>query len=96
MLKHLPIDISFVDEKDEVAYYSATEERLFPRSPGVIGRKVQNCHPPKSMAWWRRFWTSSGRQQGYGRLLDPDAGKVHPDPLLRGARRRGQYRGALK
>jgi DUF438 domain-containing protein len=38
-----------VNEKDEVLYYSALKERLFPRSPGVIGRKVQNCHPPKSM-----------------------------------------------
>ena len=50
MLTHLPIDISFVNENDEVAYYSATPERIFPRSPGVIGRKVQNCHPPRSMA----------------------------------------------
>jgi len=49
MLKHLPLDISFVNENDEVLYYSALKERLFPRSPGVIGRKVQNCHPPKSM-----------------------------------------------
>lgn len=49
LLKHLPVDISFVDENDEVAYYSATEERIFPRSPAVIGRKVQNCHPPKSV-----------------------------------------------
>jgi DUF438 domain-containing protein len=49
MLKHLPIDISFVNQQDEVLYYSALKERLFPRSPGVIGRKVQNCHPPKSM-----------------------------------------------
>ena len=50
MLKHLPVDISFVDENDEVRYYSATKDRIFPRSPGVIGRKVQNCHPPKSFA----------------------------------------------
>ena len=49
MLTHLPVDISFVNEHDEVAYYSASPERIFPRSPGVIGRKVQNCHPPKSM-----------------------------------------------
>jgi len=49
LLTHLPIDISFVNENDEVVYYSATPERLFPRSPGVIGRKVQNCHPPKSV-----------------------------------------------
>jgi DUF438 domain-containing protein len=49
MLTHLPVDISFVNEQDEVVYYSASPERIFPRSPGVIGRKVQNCHPPKSM-----------------------------------------------
>jgi DUF438 domain-containing protein len=48
LLTHLPVDLSFVDESDELAYYSATKERIFPRSPGVIGRKVQKCHPPKS------------------------------------------------
>jgi len=49
IMTHLPVDISFVNENDEVAYYSASPERIFPRSPGVIGRKVQNCHPPKSV-----------------------------------------------
>lgn len=49
VMTHLPVDISFVNENDEVAYYSASPERIFPRSPGVIGRKVQNCHPPKSV-----------------------------------------------
>ncbi len=48
ILKHLPLDLSFVNEDDEVVYYSRGKERIFPRSPGVIGRKVQNCHPPKS------------------------------------------------
>jgi len=48
LLTHLPVDISFVNENDELVYYSATKERIFPRSPGVIGRKVQKCHPPKS------------------------------------------------
>jgi DUF438 domain-containing protein len=31
-----------------VRFYSEGPERIFPRSPAVIGRKVQNCHPPKS------------------------------------------------
>ena len=48
MLKVLPIDISYVDENDRVLYYSQGKERMFPRSPGIIGRTVQNCHPPKS------------------------------------------------
>jgi DUF438 domain-containing protein len=49
MLKHLPLDISFVNAEDEVMYYSDTKERFFPRSPAVIKRKVQHCHPPKSV-----------------------------------------------
>ena len=49
MLKTLPVDITFVDDKDEVAYYSDTEDRIFPRSKGIIGRKVQKCHPPDSV-----------------------------------------------
>jgi len=49
MLKHLPLDLTFVNANDEVAYYSAGKERIFPRSPGIIGRKVQKCHPPKSI-----------------------------------------------
>lgn len=49
MLKNLPVDITFVDENDKVCYYSDTKERLFPRSPAIIGREVQNCHPHKSV-----------------------------------------------
>ena len=48
MLRALPVDVTFVDENDEVRYYSEGE-RVFPRSPAVIGRKVQNCHPPTSV-----------------------------------------------
>jgi len=49
MLKHLPVDITFVNENDAVRYFSAGKERIFPRSPGIIGRNVQKCHPPKSL-----------------------------------------------
>jgi hypothetical protein len=49
MLTALPVDITFVDENDEVRFFSQTRERIFPRSPAIIGRKVQNCHPPQSV-----------------------------------------------
>ncbi|MHB8860082.1 MAG: DUF438 domain-containing protein [Thermoleophilia bacterium] len=49
ILTHLPVEISFVDENDEVRYYSQVRHKIFPRSPGVIGRRVQNCHPPASL-----------------------------------------------
>lgn len=51
MLGTLPVDITFVDENDIVRYFSqGRQERIFPRSPAIIGRQVQNCHPPKSLA----------------------------------------------
>ena len=49
MLKNLPVDITFVDENDTVRYYSETPGRIFKRTPAIIGRKVQNCHPPASV-----------------------------------------------
>ncbi|MFZ2054712.1 MAG: DUF438 domain-containing protein [Candidatus Aminicenantales bacterium] len=49
LLKNLPVDVTYVDETDTVRYYSAGAERIFPRSPAVVGRKVQNCHPPDSV-----------------------------------------------
>ena len=48
VLGALPIDFQYVDEHDRVRFYSEGH-RIFPRSPGVIGRKVQNCHPPQSV-----------------------------------------------
>ncbi|MHB1324034.1 MAG: DUF438 domain-containing protein [Coriobacteriia bacterium] len=48
LLGVLPFDLSFADENDRVRFYSEGE-RVFPRSPEVIGRAVQNCHPPKSV-----------------------------------------------
>lgn len=47
--QHLPVDLSFVDENELVQFYSDTTHRVFPRSRGVIGRMVKNCHPPKSV-----------------------------------------------
>ncbi len=49
LLNSLPVDITFVDKNDEVRYFSNTPERIFVRTRAVIGRKVQNCHPEKSV-----------------------------------------------
>jgi uncharacterized protein len=46
---HLPVDITFVDENDTVRFFSKTKDRIFERPPAIIGRKVQNCHPPQSV-----------------------------------------------
>ncbi|MFO7981744.1 MAG: PAS domain-containing protein [Candidatus Aminicenantes bacterium] len=49
LLKNLPVDITFVDENDKVCFYSASKDRIFARSPAIIGKSVQNCHPQKSV-----------------------------------------------
>ncbi len=45
----LPLDVTYVDENDTVRYYSKHDERIFRRTPAVIGRQVQNCHPKDSL-----------------------------------------------
>ena len=45
----LPVDLTFVDEADTVRYYSRGDQRISRRTPAVIGRKVQDCHPQKSV-----------------------------------------------
>lgn len=49
LFRHLPVDLSYVDENELVAFYSDTPHRIFPRSANVIGREVRNCHPAKSV-----------------------------------------------
>jgi DUF438 domain-containing protein len=49
LLTHLPVDITYVDAEDRVRFFSCGSERVFPRSPAIIGRKVQKCHPPASV-----------------------------------------------
>ena len=49
IFKHLPLDITYVDENDKVIFYNNGDDRIFPRSPGIIGREVKFCHPPKSV-----------------------------------------------
>jgi hypothetical protein len=48
VFNHLPVDITFVDENDRVRYFSNPKDRIFPRTSGIIGRTVMDCHPHES------------------------------------------------
>jgi hypothetical protein len=48
VLSTLPLDLTFVDAEDRVAFFSEGPDRIFARSKAIIGRKVQHCHPPRS------------------------------------------------
>jgi DUF438 domain-containing protein len=45
----LPVDLTFVDADDRVRFFSEGPDRIFSRSRAIIGRKVQHCHPPRSV-----------------------------------------------
>ncbi len=46
---HLPVDVTFVDEGNDVQFYSGGKNRIFERTPDIIGRNVLNCHHPDSV-----------------------------------------------
>ena len=45
----LPVDLTFVDADDRVRFFSEGPDRVFARSRAIVGRKVQHCHPPRSV-----------------------------------------------
>lgn len=49
MLNTLPLDITFVGKDGTVKYFTQGKERIFARTKTVLGREVQNCHPPASV-----------------------------------------------
>lgn len=46
---HLPVDVTFVDAANDVRFYSGGKNRVFERTPDIIGRNVLNCHHPDSV-----------------------------------------------
>ncbi len=49
VLDTLPVDITFIDRDDKVRFFNRFEDRIFKRPISVIGRRVQDCHPKKSL-----------------------------------------------
>jgi DUF438 domain-containing protein len=102
LLNHLPVEISYVDNEDRVRFFSQTEERIFPRSPAVIGRQVQKCHPPASLHRVQRilddfragrrdeaeFWIQAGPAGVSGRFVHIRYFAVRDE--------RGDYQGTLE
>jgi DUF438 domain-containing protein len=50
IMETLPFELTFVDAEDTVAYFNRLDKtKIFPRTRSVIGRKVDKCHPEKSV-----------------------------------------------
>lgn len=79
MFSTLPVDITYVDANDRVAFYSEGPDRVFARSRAIVGRKVQHCHPPKSVDTVNRILDDfrAGRQSVAEFWLEFHARFVH-------------------
>jgi PAS domain S-box-containing protein len=75
----LPVDMTFVDANDTVRYFSKAKDRLFPRTKAIIGRKVQQCHPPKSVHIVNRVIDDlkAGRRSSADFWLDMQGKKIY-------------------
>ena len=49
LMNTLPLDLTFVDHEGHVKYFTQGEERIFDRPATIIGRHVNQCHPPSSV-----------------------------------------------
>ncbi|MGA1842584.1 MAG: PAS domain-containing protein [bacterium] len=45
----LPFELTLIDDNDKVLYFNREGKRIFPRPQSIIGKKVQDCHPPKTL-----------------------------------------------
>ncbi len=67
LLNTLPVDLTYVDSEDRVKYFSDSKDRVFRRTRSVIGRNVENCHPPQSVEVVQKIITSfkEGKKDRY-------------------------------
>jgi len=72
LLTHLPVDVTYVDEHDEVRFYSATRNAYLTASrPSSVARYKQ-CHPPTSLHRVQRILDDFATGGATRRILDPE------------------------
>ena len=93
----LPVDITFVDANDTVRYFSKAKERIFPRTRAIIGRKVQQCHPLKSVHIVNRVIDDlrKGRRASTDFWIDKEGKKIYIR-YLAVRNEKGEYLGCLE
>ena len=95
LLDGLPVDVTFVDSQDTVRYFNRLGKRIFPRTAAVIGRKVQQCHPQKSLAKVEEILRDfrSGKRDSAEFWISLQGRMVH---IRYFALRKGSYLGCLE
>ena len=93
----LPVEVSFVDETDTVRYYNKGDQRIFKRTPAVIGSKVQDCHPPQSLPKMEQVISDlkSGKRDVAESWIDLQGRKIYIG-YLAVRNKAGKYLGVLE
>jgi len=75
----LPVDLTFVDKDNKVRYFNKGDDRIFTRTRAVIGREVQNCHPPQSIDVVEKILTAfrEGEKDSYSFWLELGGRFIH-------------------
>jgi PAS domain S-box-containing protein len=97
ILDALPVDVTFIDSEDAVRYFNKPPRgRIFPRSDAVIGRKVQQCHPEKSIHIVNKILSDfrSGARDSAEFWIDVKGRKIHIRYFP--VRQAGRYLGCLE
>ena len=45
LLNSIPLDLTYVGVENTIKYYNRSTSGIFDRSPEILGRTVQKCHP---------------------------------------------------
>ncbi len=96
VLDALPFEFSYVDEDDRVRLFNKNGDRIFPRPPGVIGRRVQDCHPSKSVHKVQQILDEmkAGKRDSAEFWIDLNDRKIHIRYFA--VRENGEYIGCLE
>ena len=79
LLNTLPVEITFINENDTVCFFNKPEKIIFVRTKGIIGRKVQNCHPAASLDTVNKIVESfkTGKKNRAEFWIDMAGRKIH-------------------
>jgi hypothetical protein len=96
VLDALPFEFSYVDADDRVRLFNKNGDRIFPRPPGVIGRRVQDCHPSKSVHRVQQILDEmkDGKRDSAEFWIDLNDRKIHIRYFA--VRENGKYMGCLE
>jgi len=96
VLDALPFEFSYVDADDRVRLFNKNGDRIFPRPPGVIGRRVQDCHPSKSVHRVQQILDEmkAGERDSAEFWIDLNDRKIHIRYFA--VRESGEYIGCLE